>query len=644
MKKLLLSIFILLISPLFVNAEVDYDIIDYYIEAYILGNGELQVKELFVLDGTFNGYERDIIYTNSSLKTSEDINFANNHIYNASGISNVAIGAKYVEKVDFNTMGHNDFEYFTNVNYAENGDKGRVIASRLDGGYRFRMYYPSNNNRVAFLITYTIADAVVIHNDVAELYWNFIGSDYADDIENLNIRVYLPSYDNTNNFRVWAHGDLSGEVVFLKVNNDKVGVLATMAKVDAYDPVDIRMTFDRNLITIKDDLDHSGVKALEKIIEVEEERAEIANKLRSELKFKYYAIVVATISYYIAILISFIIVVKKYGLDKKSDFDYEYNREFIDDYNVEVVDYLINKKKISPNAMSASIMNLIYKKNIKVEEIITPSNKKDYQFTLLNQDNLNISEKLLVAFLFNTVGKTVSEDNKIFTAEGLKRYASSSKYCDTFINKYTAWKDNVTVDGEKEQFYENTAKSKIIGIIFLVVAGLLVFISNSFGADFTPTYITPVLALIFLIYTLLNTKKSSKGALHYKKWMAFKRFLEDFGTFKEKELPEIALWERYLVYATVFGIADKVEKAMNVKIKELELANNTTYTNVYVYHNLHISNTISRAINSSVQSSYQKQAANRAAAASSSSSGGGFGGGFSSGGGFGGGGGGGRGF
>ena len=32
------------------------------------------------------------------------------------------------------------------------------------------------------------------------------------------------------------------------------------------------------------------------------------------------------------------------------------------------------------------------------------------------------------------------------------------------------------------------------------------------------------------------------------KWTAFKKFLNDFGSFDVKELPEIKLWERYLVF------------------------------------------------------------------------------------------------
>ena len=68
---------------------------------------------------------------------------------------------------------------------------------------------------------------------------------------------------------------------------------------------------------------------------------------------------------------------------------------------------------ITPNAMSASIMNLIYKKNIKAEKIL--EEKDGYKFTLLNRDNLNETENYLVDFLFDRVGT-----NNEFTTSKLK--------------------------------------------------------------------------------------------------------------------------------------------------------------------------------------------------------------------------------
>ena len=172
----------------------------------------------------------------------------------------------------------------------------------------------------------------------------------------------------------------------------------------------------------------------------------------------------------------------------------------------------------------------------------------------------------------------------------------------------------------------------------MLVALLISFIVYYYHVDFILGYLVFPISMIFLVYSLMLKKRTKKGNEDYVRWNAFKRFLKDFGTFDIKKLPEIALWERYLVYATVFGLADEVEKAMNTKIAmNPEIA--TSYSFYYSYNDMHIANYVSNAVNSSIQT------ANVAAARSASGpSGSGFGGGFSSGGGFGGGGGGGRGF
>ncbi len=42
--------------------------------------------------------------------------------------------------------------------------------------------------------------------------------------------------------------------------------------------------------------------------------------------------------------------------------------------------------------------------------------------------------------------------------------------------------------------------------------------------------------------------------------IGFKNFLKDFTLSKEREAVEVGLWKDYLVYAGLFGIADKVAK------------------------------------------------------------------------------------
>ena len=122
-------------------------------------------------------------------------------------------------------------------------------------------------------------------------------------------------------------------------------------------------------------------------------------------------------------------------------------------------------------------------------------------------------------------------------------------------------------------------------------------------------------------------------------WKALKNFLNDFGKFSDKEVPEIALWEKYLVYATLFGCAKRVIKVMKVKMIDKPNDYFDTYLDLYTM-NRYITNTV-RQSHSAAQSAYN--AAHYSSSSGGYSSGGGGGGGFSSGGGsFGGGGGGGR--
>ena len=102
--------------------------------------------------------------------------------------------------------------------------------------------------------------------------------------------------------------------------------------------------------------------------------------------------------------------------------------------------------------------------------------------------------------------------------------------------------------------------------------------------------------------------------------------MEEFSLLKEREVPELALWEQFMVYATAFGIAKKVMKQLKEVYPELvdkDLASQYAVMNAV---DSGIGDTISSSVASSVAS----------IAASSNSSGYGGGGGFSGGGGGGG--------
>lgn len=623
---LLLTLFV----PSVVNAKVDnpdYKVKAMYVDATILDNGSMNVKELIVLKGDFNGYERELLVNNKRLSETSSFNFEQNAIYNPSSIDILNVSAKEIEDLDFKEV-NGKFPTLRKINSDAVGSRGSYYQKEIGDTITMRTYNSCYDCQVGFYYEYQVNNIVVMHNDVAEIYYTFIGNGFLEDIKKVEIRVNLPVKDDSSLFRYWAHGNLIGEI---HANDENSGVIATVDKLKNREALDIRMTFSPSLITDTKALAETKIDALDEILKVEEKRADERNK-EIERNKRNLTIVRIISSIYVVVLIAIAIrIYIKYDKEYDGDFDHQYNREFIDDYNVEVIDYLMNRN-ITSNAMSASIMNMIYKKNITLEK----DEKNKYTFTLVNRDNLDDCENYLVTFLFEKVGSGTT-----FTLNDLKNYAKGTKTYSKFTSSYENWKNKVVARAKIENFYETNGGVKALGALFAIL-GILLGTFNLIiieGFDFSKLVIIP--AVIFLIYVLSFTKKTIKGANHYKRWKAFKNFLNDFGSFEAKELPEVILWERYLVYAVIFGLASKVQKDMNVKIKEIEALPNTTstisFSDIYLSHI--ISNNISSAINSAVSSAISASLA-QAAKASGSGSGGG----FSSGGGFGGGGGGGHGF
>lgn len=610
MKKILLFL-ILFLFPINVFADGTDK---YYIEANVLSNGDMEVKELKILEGTYNGIETILRFDNNDkLFTGIKSDFGGSSIYNASNLVDLRVYGVNYDSKDYsliNSQNKTEFDLVYDANASEYG----VYTNYYNN---LKIFMPSSY-RQASLVTYTLKDVVVIHNDVAEIAWDFIGNDYKEVINELIIKINLP--DNSNELRVFSHGPLTG----INSINSKKQVEASYTNFGPNRAIDVRVVFDKEVVPFA--TKKSNIDGLSNILDYEKEMANKANQQREEAqKMVDYA------SWYTILSSAFFIIMGifyylKYDKEVKTNFNSEYNREFIEDYNVEVIDYLM-KKEITPNAMSSSIMNLVYKKIIKVEKFNENLKKSMYVFTKLG-DSDNESEKILLKFLFDKVGNGTS-----FTDYDLKEYAKSTKTYKEFNNSYTNWKDSVKSVGEAQNFWEEGKKFFIIAIALTSIM-VMFFFAQPVG--WIPLLIIGIaFHIIFIVYVLSSRKRTAHGADHYAKWNAFKNFLNDFGRFQEKELPEIILWERYLVYATIFGLANKVQKAMNVKIQEMHYENSTIGGFNY-FDYIMINNMINRSVNTAVRSATQTAAQ---VAASQRASSGGFGGGSSfGGGGFGGGG------
>lgn len=667
--------------PGFVNAE---GIQNYYIDVTVLENGDLSVKELFNLEGDYRGFERKIDYANLSSQEfiPEKSNYGGSSIHNGTGIKLISIKGMN-QNISWDTFKEKG-DLFQLVSNASAGSYGKYTERKTSNGSIYRIYNPSSKKK-SFYLEYKLENMAVLHNDIGEIGWTVFGSELTEDIDHLEVRVHVPQ--NKELLRAWAHGPLRGEI---KLVDEKTATF-TIDSLDAQTAIDIRLAFDKE--AIKNSTKTTNVDALEKIISYETIKAEEANQEREQLRKEYESQAIYLVErvektktrydyeeaeyavnhlyegnvkqellrrldivyskvlnkenqtklIYTCLLTAWLVglmfvlhrIYSKYDKEYESTFKGKYYRDFPKEYGPEIVGYLIHQN-INNNDLSAAIANLICKKIITCEQV-----GKDYQLTYQGDfgdktelEKLSYADRELIQFLF--------DDYKVnqITLSQLKQRAK--KRYQRFLERYTDWKNVAVQEAKAYNFYETSYSAKTLGSIYAIFGLFLAILAISTNLLKVYPAICMVLAIISFIYFLAYIKRSKEGNEDYTRWLGLKNFMEDFGRMDEKDLPELVLWEKYLVYAITLGCADKLAKTMQIKVQELEANGYTVSDAVFDYHTFRMMTNFNQMIQQTVTSSMQS-AHSAANASSSNSSGGGFGGGFSSGGGsFGGGGGGGR--
>lgn len=265
MKKIVIVfIFLFLLIPSYALAD---GIDNYYINSTVLKNGDLEVEEYFELNGNYNGMER--IYYAESSKNKKIINGVS---YDGDQIEILEVRALNKNR-DFNFNNINGL-LFEKVLNAKNGDFGVYKETNEINRCKIMIYLPSTKN-LAFYVKYKIKNIAILHNDIGELYWNIFDDTFRESINNFIAYVNIPL--NINNPKVWGHGPLNGITTVL--SNNKVRMTVTNLK--AYTAMDIRLAFDKNVLS--NTKKQSMQNALERIITYETNLANESNNTRKNI-------------------------------------------------------------------------------------------------------------------------------------------------------------------------------------------------------------------------------------------------------------------------------------------------------------------------------------------------------------------------
>ena len=131
--------------------------------------------------------------------------------------------------------------------------------------------------------------------------------------------------------------------------------------------------------------------------------------------------------------------------------------------------------------------------------------------------------------------------------------------------------------GINQKYFEHNykmykKKTHIISGIFIFFSFRVMDLSNSIinGLKFyvwsESLYLLSIILFIAFLYLNSKAKKhillTDFGEEEYLKWRALYNFINDGTLLKEKAVFDVVLWEQFLVYATAFGISDKVSDSL----------------------------------------------------------------------------------
>ena len=573
-NKILIGIILFLGIIILYNAksEATFKISNFQIDCEVQENGDIEIKEniTYYTDENKNGLIRTI-------ETKNKINLTNS--------------ADTLELEEISVDGIN----YKQTSNAQVGDEGVYTYSESASKYEIKVFSPFTIKTKTISYKYKLTNVAVKYNDIAELYWNFIGTEWDCTIDNLIINISLPRIATNGNIYVYGHGSDNG--TFTKTENY---ITLKAQNISAYQAIDARILFPT--IAIPTSTKTVDKEVLYKYIDLEEgmyeKREDI--KILFGLSIKQIALGISALIILVGIIIYFKHD-KEYNVEK-----YKYYREI--PYNLEPeILQRIYYGKITKNAFWVTFLNLIKKGVFKVEKT-TNKLGKETEKIIFEDDNTELKE----------YQKVVKKQIKAFFSTKKNEIDMLKLQAKMKVSKpknYSKFKEEL--DSEVEGIVGEVKKVPKKIIVFLAInmatlvtlITILSFITNNngigigiamflgitaviytmfftfipfsismvvfFGIHFTAfqsaniamliqagigiMYI-PYILLFILMQYVIRIKKSSKEERKIKEQIkGLRRYIKDYSLLSEKdEINQITLWEEYFILAIALGLNKKV--------------------------------------------------------------------------------------
>lgn len=429
-------------------------------------------------------------------------------------------------------------------------------------------FFDVSDEKVAFQLEYSVLNGVRVYNDVAELYWQFVGSGWAVSSSNVEASISLPVPAGEevvagDTVRAWGHGPLDAQVAI-----QPSGVVDfDVPRVPAGDYAEARITFPATWVSAVDPTVTYGYDYLDSILSEEQQWADEANARRTASRLLLFGMGGLCLVSIIAALVCFFL------------FGREYKPQFSDDYwrdvpepgmQPAVVGRLLHWGTSDTKDLIATIMSLSQKGVLRIDAVQHPDERgriiDDYQITLLPaaQQVTDPIEKATLDFLF----RSVPGRPDVRWMDEITHYGESSPR--SYIAAVSRWQKVLEREVKREGFFEQ--RGTFLAGVFSLWGALLLFGGVwlcVMSENFWPGIMGFVSAVIIIPLSINMRRRSRRANEITARCKALKRWLQDFSRIDERPPTDVKVWGQLMVYAYLLGVAKQAIKELQRVMPEM---------------------------------------------------------------------------
>jgi len=504
--------------------------------------------------------------------------------------------------VRFNTRYGPGKWYHSEGPYDEDDAQYECVFFYVDGLYR---------EEVVFEIEYEMHNAALRYRDCSDLYLCMYSGETIKYLESFEAQILFPNEDmpRRRNYDVFTYGTNANEFPVEKSDSLNPGYYTFSIELDEDDlqfkPYNEYIEFD--LVSHGEDKHifteyapsnyYSSDNVLDEIMEEQQRYADAPGKYRIA---KLVILLLLSAGGIWVIVYNFTIgkrMKTKHNFYKPA-MDIDIYREIPGDLDPHFAASLVFSKQKPPKddsgVYSAILLSLARKKYITLEEYsgnniqitvqnVTSQIPEQIGLTEIGLETTSETYEPLTPceeYYFNLIVRHAA-DNTITMRNLQNRVASDYEYTDSFVKKMDSAIVNIGVnDGyfqktdymqPKKQIKSSSNSLMVIGILLITLVNIIFYqtrVDLAFGAFF----IMGGACIISSIYLKKQANKyvllTQLGEDEYVKWRGLYNFLNSDTLIHERTVIELPLWERYLVYATAFGLSEKVIEAISIRCPE----------------------------------------------------------------------------